>query len=118
MNMNGTDKFIRACSLTELKEKGRILFTADSGGEAAILFVKGKIYAVDNVCPHNHTPKMHLGIVSGSDILCPVHMYKFSLITGKHSENQVNPLRTYKVKIEDDDVFIEKPQTTSFNFDF
>ncbi len=118
MNTNGQTEFVRACSLSELKEKGRMLFTADNGGEAAIFFVNEKIYAVDNICPHNHTPKMHLGIISGKEVLCPVHMYRFSLLTGKHSENQVKPLATYKVKIVDDDVFIEKPDTTSFNFDF
>lgn len=118
MNSNASVKFVRACSLSELRERGRMLFTAENGGEAAVFMISEKIYAVDNICPHNHTPKMHLGIISGKEILCPVHMYRFSLLTGKHSENQVKPLRTYKVKVEDDDVFIEEPQATSFNFDF
>ena len=118
MNTKKTNKFVRACSFSELKEKGRIKFEALNGGEAALFFTGGKVYAVDNVCPHNHTPKIHLGIIEGNNILCPVHLYKFNLKTGKNINCQTCNLPVYEVRIEGDDVFIEEPKSNSFNFDF
>jgi nitrite reductase/ring-hydroxylating ferredoxin subunit len=116
--MTGDIKYIRACSVSELEERKGLRVTAENGGEAAVFKVKGKIYAVDNVCPHNHTAKMHLGKIKDNDILCPIHLYKFSLRTGKNLNNQTSDLKTYDVKIIDSDVYIEEPKSADFNFSF
>jgi nitrite reductase (NADH) small subunit len=111
-------KFLRACSVNELEEKKGFRFIIDDVTDIALFKVNGKIFAVDNVCPHNHTPKMHLGYIEDENVLCPVHFFKFSLKTGKQPEEAGCTLMTYEVKIEGDDVFVEKPDDRFFKFDF
>jgi nitrite reductase/ring-hydroxylating ferredoxin subunit len=116
--MKNEIKYIRACSVAELEEKKGLRVISEKGGEAAVFKVHGKIYAVDNICPHNHTPKIYLSKILGNDVLCPVHLYKFSLRTGKNLNNETSNLATYEVKIIGDDVYIEEPKSSSFNFTF
>lgn len=111
-------EFLRACSVDELEENKGFRFIVDDVTDIALFKVNGKIFAVDNVCPHNHTPKMHLGYIEGEHVLCPIHFFKFSLQTGKRVEDMDCTLPTYEVKIEGDDVFVEKPDDRFFKFDF
>ncbi len=110
--------FLRVCSVDELEEKKGFLFVVDDVTGIVLFKVNGKIFAVDNVCPHNHTPKMHLGYVEDENVLCPIHFFKFSLQTGKQTEDVGCTLPTYEVKIEGKDVYVEKPDNKYFNFDF
>jgi len=111
-------KFLKACSVKELEELKGFRFIVDDVTDIALFKVNGVIYAVDNVCPHNHTPKMHLGYIEDEHVLCPVHFFKFSLNTGREANDAGCTLKTYEVKIQDDDVFVEKPDNKYFNFDF
>jgi nitrite reductase/ring-hydroxylating ferredoxin subunit len=111
-------EFLRACSINELEENKGFRFIIDDVTDIALFKVKGKIFAVDNVCPHNHTPKMHLGYIEDESILCPIHFFKFSLKTGKQAVEAGCTLKTYEVKVESDDVFVEKPDDKYFHFDF
>jgi len=111
-------EFLRACSVDELEENKGLRFIVDDVTDIALFKVNGKIFAIDNVCPHNHTPKMHLGYIEEENVLCPVHFFKFSLNTGKQKGDAGCTLKTYEVKIEGDNVFVEKPDNKFFNFDF
>jgi nitrite reductase/ring-hydroxylating ferredoxin subunit len=110
--------FLRVCTIEELEELKGFRFIVDDVTDIALFKVKGKIFAVDNVCPHNHTPKMHLGYIEDEHVLCPIHFFKFSLKTGKQTGNVGCTLPTYEVKIEGNDVYVEKPDNRFFNFDF
>ena len=110
--------YLEACSVSDLEEKKGLRFVIDDVTDMAIFKVDGIIYAVDNVCPHNHTPKMHLGYIEENHVLCPVHFFKFSLKDGKQTGGMGCTLKTYKVKIEDGKVFVEKPDNKFFDFDF
>lgn len=111
-------EFLRACLVDELEENKGLRFIVDDVTDIALFKVNGKIFAIDNVCPHNHTPKMHLGYIEEEHVLCPVHFFKFSLNTGKQNGDVGCTLKTYEVKIEGDNVFVEKPDNKFFNFDF
>jgi nitrite reductase/ring-hydroxylating ferredoxin subunit len=111
-------EFLRACSVAELDEKKRFRFMINDVTDIALFKVGEKIYAVDNVCPHNHTPKMHLGYIEDTHVLCPIHFFKFSLETGKQTGEMGCTLPTYEVKVEGDEVFVEKPNDKFFDFEF
>jgi len=111
-------EFLRACSVDELEENKGFRFIVDDVTDIALFKVNGKIFAVDNVCPHNHTPKMHLGYIEGEHVLCPIHFFKFSLQTGKRAEDADCTLPTYEVRVEGNDVHVEKPADKFFKFDF
>lgn len=111
-------EFLRVCTADEIEERKGFRFIVDDVTDIALFKVDGIIYAVDNVCPHNHTPKMHLGYIEDEHVLCPVHFFKFSLKTGKQTSDVGCTLPTYEVKIENNDVYVEKPNNKFFNFDF
>lgn len=68
-------------------------------------------YAVQNTCPHKKQNVLSRGL-TGEDqgepkIACPLHKNAFSLKTGKHlGGNQEWTLRTYPVKIENDEIYL------------
>ena len=110
--------FIKICKISELEDFRGQKFQLDSETEIAVFKVKDKIYVVDNVCPHNHTPKMFNGFIKNDFVMCPVHLYEFNLKTGKPKNNLGGNLRIFETKIEDDFLYV-KPQTLKkFNFDF
>lgn len=111
-------EFLKVCHITELSEKKGYRFFINENTDIALFKIGEKIYAVDNVCPHNHTPKMYLGYIEDEHVLCPIHFFKFHLQTGKQTQDVGCTLNTYQVKIEDDFIYVEKPNDKSFNFNF
>ena len=45
----------------------------------------GRIFAIENRCPHRQGPLCE-GIVGGGKVICPLHGHKFDLTTGKGSD--------------------------------
>ncbi len=111
-------EFQKVCKIEEIEERKGLRFKFDDVTEIALFKVDGNIYAVDNVCPHNHIPKMHLGYIEDEHVLCPIHFFKFSLKTGKQTGDVGCTLSTFEVKIEDGEVYVEKPDSKTFDFDF
>ncbi len=66
---------------------------------------EGKIFAVNNVCPHKQGP-LSEGTVSGDFVYCPLHDQKIDLITGNVQEPDTGCVETYPVEIIDGDIFI------------
>lgn len=50
--------------------------------EYCLVNLKGEIYAIDNICPHQ-TASLGLGEIKGEEIICPLHQYRFNIKTGK-----------------------------------
>ncbi|MBL3399198.1 nitrite reductase small subunit NirD [Staphylococcus pasteuri] len=66
---------------------------------------EGKIFAVNNVCPHKQGP-LSEGTVSGDFVYCPLHDQKIDLTTGNVQEPDTGCVETYPVEIIDGDIFI------------
>ncbi|ATH61892.1 nitrite reductase [NAD(P)H] small subunit [Staphylococcus pasteuri] len=66
---------------------------------------EGKIFAVNNVCPHKQGP-LSEGTVSGDFVYCPLHNQKIDLTTGNVQEPDTGCVETYPVEIIDGDIFI------------
>ncbi len=98
-------KLKELCNITELIEgKGRRFIVDDV--EIAVFKVDGKVYALSDVCPHQHSPIILDGFIEGDFVVCPVHGWKFYLKDGK-KENGYNGLKSYPVKIQHKKVFVE-----------
>jgi 3-phenylpropionate/trans-cinnamate dioxygenase ferredoxin component len=110
--------FVKICSDYELIENEGKLFELNDETEIALFKVKNKIYAVDNICPHNHSPVIFRGSIENNYISCPVHGFKFNLKTGKQPGRAGCTLRTFEVKTENNAVFVKKPERKTFDFDF
>ncbi|MBL7788925.1 MAG: Rieske (2Fe-2S) protein [Chitinophagales bacterium] len=52
-----------------------------NGKEYCIVNLDGKIYAIDNICPHQGA-SLSLGEIKGEEIICPLHQWRFNVKTG------------------------------------
>jgi nitrite reductase/ring-hydroxylating ferredoxin subunit len=81
-------------------------FFAKAGGEEISVFKIGEeFFAIGNVCPHQHFSQLHDGEVKGFTVTCPMHGWTYDLRTGV-STNASGKVKTYKVEIRRDEVFI------------
>jgi 3-phenylpropionate/trans-cinnamate dioxygenase ferredoxin subunit len=80
----------------------------DLDGLAVALFnVEGQYYAIEDVCTHDGAPLAH-GRFRGDQITCPRHGARFNVRTGEAlSMPAFEPVETYQVKVEGNDILIE-----------
>ena len=78
------------------------------GGRPVLLCnVAGKIYAIEDVCTHDGG-ELDQGELEGERIMCPRHGAYFDVTTGAAlTLPAVLPVRTYPVRIEGDEVYVE-----------
>jgi nitrite reductase (NADH) small subunit len=68
--------------------------------------IDGEICAMDNVCPHWGGP-LGQGTIESGKIVCPWHGWSYDPKTGETPRNTRVRLMIFKLRMEDDDVFIE-----------
>ncbi len=98
----------KVARLRDLKERKGKLVCID-GEEIALFNIEGKIFAVGNVCPHQHFSKLHEGALDGKTLTCPMHGWSYDLESGK-SINADGKLKTFAVEIRGDDVFLSRQE--------
>lgn len=104
-------KFHKVCRINELREnEGRrfIVPASDGSGdevEIAIFKVDGEIYALSNICPHQHTALIYNGFIEEGCVVCPAHGWKFDLKTGNQPTGRKG-LDVYPIKIEKDEIMV------------
>jgi nitrite reductase (NADH) small subunit len=81
------------------------------GGRRIAIFNLGDSFlAIDNRCPHRGGP-LSDGIVSGSNVVCPLHAWTFDLTSGavvNHPESQAC-VATFPVRVEQGILWVEIP---------
>ncbi len=101
---NIPEGFIRLCSLQQLSEKSGKRFLVNDV-EVALFKVEGEIYALSNICPHQHTALIYDGFIEEGCVVCPAHGWMFNLKTGKMKTGRKG-LDVYPVKIINDDIYV------------
>jgi 3-phenylpropionate/trans-cinnamate dioxygenase ferredoxin subunit len=67
----------------------------------------GQWYAIGDICSHKGY-SLSEGDVRGSDVKCPVHASRFSLITGEPDQlPAVKPVPRYPVTVRDDGIYVD-----------
>jgi nitrite reductase/ring-hydroxylating ferredoxin subunit len=96
----------RVCPVGEVPEGGTLLIQA--GGEPVCLYnLSGRVYATHDTCTHMDA-SLSDGWIIGENIECPMHNGQFHIPTGKAVVSPcVGQLKTYPIKIEGNDVFIQ-----------
>lgn len=98
------EEYTKLCRISELQEKeGKRFFV--NNREVALFKVDGKVYALDNICPHKQSALIYDGFVEDGTVSCPAHGWKFNLDDGKMA-NKVTGVEKFDVKIEDEEVFV------------
>ncbi len=104
--MNTDQSFVKVARLSDIAE-GRSALIRLGDDEIALWRVRGRFYAIGNVCSHQHYSELHRGILSGLTVACPMHGWTYSLETGIAVSGS-GRVRTYEVKVEGENVFISR----------
>ena len=97
--------WVRVCAVSNL-EPGEAT-TLDVQPPIAVFNVDGSFYAIDDTCTHE-TFSLAEGYVEGTQVECALHFARFDLKTGDALCLPASVgVRTYPVKIEDDQVFVD-----------
>ena len=112
-------RWIKICSLDEFPS-GRRQLTTLEGKKILLINHKGKIYAIDPLCPHMQLP-LKKGKIKDETIVCPWHHSNFNLNTGEVQKwapfppiigkvlgtlSKAKPLTIYPTKIEEESIWI------------
>lgn len=98
-------KYVKVAKRNQIPEGSGLAVEAE-GREIGLFLVDGRVCAIDPVCPHAGGPLTEGG-VNGRNVMCPWHGWEFSLETGICDFNDAICLKTYKVKEEGGDIFVE-----------
>lgn len=104
-NSSNDDEFVKICSYSELKENTGKRFLINDV-DVAVYKVKGKVYALSNVCPHQKAAKMYEGFIENDKVVCPLHGWEFNLCNGQMHDGRKG-LDSYEVKVDDGDVYVK-----------
>lgn len=105
MTVVSPQRLVRAGSLEELRAAGRLVVRLDEH-TLCVLADGGKVYAVDNRCPHMGFP-LHRGTVCDGILTCHWHHARFDLATGGTFDQWADELRRFPVEIDGDDVLVD-----------
>ena len=109
-----SEDLIRIAPVAALKEgAGHAFDTGDD--EIAVFLIDGNIYAVSNVCPHQHVPLIAEGPVKGTVVTCPMHGWRYNLATGR-AVSAAGSIKTYETLIKDGILYIRKPEPETLNW--
>lgn len=76
------------------------------GKSIALYKVDGNVYALDGICPHAGGPLAE-GSLNGCLAMCPWHGWEFNVKTGLCDFNPDISTKTFPVKVENDEVFVQ-----------
>jgi nitrite reductase (NADH) small subunit len=74
--------------------------------QIAIFNVEGKIYALNNVCPHAGGP-LGEGELEGKIVTCPWHAWQFDVTSGDCVTVPQSRQGCFSVRVEADEVIVE-----------
>ena len=99
---------VKVANINEIPEGE--LKKVDVNGEPVALFkVDGQVYAISNICTHEQCELDGNHLMHGEVVECTCHGSRFNIKTGKNTVPPASePLKTYKVSIEGDEVYIEE----------
>ncbi|MCS7146334.1 MAG: Rieske 2Fe-2S domain-containing protein [Nitrososphaerota archaeon] len=105
---------VRVCSLKDVPENGMIRVDL-KGKELLVARIGERVYVADVWCTHEEGD-LSLGLLEGDVVMCPLHRARFKLSDGGVLEGpdgeppeSIPRLRTYTVKIQGVDIYIEEP---------
>jgi nitrite reductase/ring-hydroxylating ferredoxin subunit len=99
---------VRLCDLADLAGRLGVVARLDNvpGGPLAVYHFGGKVYAVQDVCPHAGA-RLSEGALEGPVITCPLHGSQFNICTGERLRGPADiEIKTYRVDIEGAQVFL------------
>jgi nitrite reductase/ring-hydroxylating ferredoxin subunit len=105
MSATVTEGFVRVASLSDVVETPG--YTVHVGGESIALFMAdGRVYAVDNRCPHMGYP-LSRGSVKDCILTCHWHHARFDLTTGGTFDQWADDVRAFPAEVRAGEVWVD-----------
>ena len=98
-------EFVRAAMLDDVRAAGRMAVRVGSRA-LALFFHDGRVYAVDNRCPHMGFP-LHRGSVRDGILTCHWHHARFDLESGGTFDQFADEARVFPVEVRDGEVWVD-----------
>ncbi|HEV7524444.1 MAG TPA: Rieske 2Fe-2S domain-containing protein [Acidimicrobiia bacterium] len=99
------DQKVRAGSLTELQEAGRLV-TKVGTVPVVVFWHDGAAYAIEDRCPHLGFP-LHQGTVEAGLVTCHWHHARFDLVSGCTLDMWADDARGFTATVRDGEVLVE-----------
>jgi nitrite reductase (NADH) small subunit len=104
-------QWVKALRTSDVPENGGSCVKIGSAQIAVFNFtVRNEWYATQNLCPHKMQMAISRGMIGDKagepKVACPFHKKNFSLQTGECISGEDYSIKTYPVKVENDDVYI------------
>ena len=88
-------------------QNGRLVVKVEGEKTPVLLLYTGQeIFAISDICTHDKNP-LSDGPVEGDSIRCTRHGARFNLRTGKATLPAPRPVKVYRAKLEDGQVWLE-----------
>ena len=99
------DVFVRAGSIEEIEREGMKVLTAE-GRTILVIHDEGRLYALDNRCPHMGFP-LRRGAVRDGILTCHWHHAKFDLSGGCTLDPFADDVPAFRVETRAGDVYVD-----------
>ena len=101
-----SENWVQACETGDIDDEDLIRF--DHGEKSYCIYnTLGSFYATDGICTHEDE-HLEFGIVIDNVIECPLHQGRFDIPSGRALSAPVCvDLKTYPVKVEDGNVYVQ-----------
>ena len=96
-------------SMDDLRTEGVLTVSGASGGvrhAVAVFLHEGRVYALDNRCPHMGFP-LSRGSCSEGIVICYWHYARFDLASGGTFDPFADDVRTYPVEVREGEVWVD-----------
>lgn len=97
--------FVRVARLSDLHTSGCLTATVE-GHTLALFEYGGKVYAVDNRCPHMGFP-LDRGSVKDGILTCHWHHARFDLASGGAFDLWADDVRTFPTEVRGDEIWVD-----------
>ena len=97
--------WINVCKFDEVEE-GKARTVSANEKLLALFKSEGKVYALDNSCPHRGGP-LGEGHLEGMEVTCPWHAWSFNIKTGACESMPGMKQTTFPTKVEKGEVWVE-----------
>lgn len=92
--------------------EGEALRVQAFGRTVAVFRHEGRLFALDDACPHRGGP-LGKGDLERGRVLCPLHGWAFDLETGAYEEQPSLCVRTYRIEEADGALWLLGPPSTT-----
>jgi nitrite reductase/ring-hydroxylating ferredoxin subunit len=100
---------VRVCRVDELPPGS--ITRVQTSPAIAVYNVDGQFYATSDLCSHDKSSLSEDGYIENGEVECGWHFAKFCIKTGDVTAPPARePLRTYDVQIDGDDIHVLVPQ--------